>query len=637
MPRLRLVATVTACLCRLAAADGVGDPQLMTDHPFWQGELSCSTFERLARTQAAQYERATGRKADNDEDKAIAAWYWRNTHFFHCTPQPEPDVLGAGKAETTRDFWAGLFAYGHALCGDNHHQFSGELEYLLGHGRTRTVSVAGHTSCEVFLTGGAYGAGKWVLLDSDIATVAFDQAQSKLLSIADLVAADRKALLTNRAAKDNRGWLPELCPGDGVGTYTKISAYMLLSGYAGVAPTVRLRPGETLRRYPRPGLGKGDPAGELVYSGTTIDGMAGPNRHATWVTEPDKAFNATARPKMETTPERRGRFGNAVFTYVPDFAGGGYQAGIAAEDAESVVLAHYSPYVIAAKPAGKSTAEPGATRGLVLNGKAACKVSLSVDGMQTFSEPVDFKDGLDLTDLVKGRYGYWLKLHAPAKDLAGKDLRISTTCMANGYVMPQLKPGGTQVTFNTAPQAVTLFGPQKATLEKNLTAGELGKGSFTIKLRTPRGEKIRRIDFAGRMASGSPPKTEVMYKAEYSKDGTAWLPLKEGWQVKPPVEFTYPDSWSQSFFYGGKEVEGLEGEVLVRLSNSGNRGMLMGQFALTYAVPNTGATRVTYGWSENGQEKTAEHLYPAGAAMDASWKIDTGAAAKMGWVEMKAE
>ena len=39
-----------------------GDPQVKTDHPWYPGELACSTFERLQATQAEVYERVVGRK-----------------------------------------------------------------------------------------------------------------------------------------------------------------------------------------------------------------------------------------------------------------------------------------------------------------------------------------------------------------------------------------------------------------------------------------------------------------------------------------------------------------------------------------------------------------------------------------------
>ena len=53
MKRLQLISfTVLGLLVptlsvAVAAEGNVGDPQLMTDHPFWRGELSCSTFQRL--------------------------------------------------------------------------------------------------------------------------------------------------------------------------------------------------------------------------------------------------------------------------------------------------------------------------------------------------------------------------------------------------------------------------------------------------------------------------------------------------------------------------------------------------------------------------------------------------------------
>ena len=230
-----------------------------------------------------------------------------------------------------------------------------------------------------------------------------------MMNIEELTKVNRKQYLTDRTARENRGWLPELYPGDGAGTYTEIKFYALLCGYAGAPPMVNLRPGETLRRFPRPGLGEG-PKGRLVYWGICVDGMDGPNRHITYLNDPAHMFNATARPRHEDDPGRRARFGNAVFTYKPDFAGGSYKAGVAAEDARSVTFEHCSPYIIAARPANKQCLQPGCTLGLVLAGKAACKVCVSTDDMQTFSTPVDFSDGLDLTDLVKGHYQYWLQL-----------------------------------------------------------------------------------------------------------------------------------------------------------------------------------------------------------------------------------
>jgi len=148
-----------------------GDPQTKTDHPWYPGELSCSTFERLFATQAELYKRVTGQEVKSDEQKALAAWFWRNTHYWHGTEGAE-DLWGKGWTKggdsRTREYWTGLFAHGYGLCGTTHSQWTAEMEQLLGHGRGRGMGVEGHISFEAWLTGGPYGEGKWVLLDHDI-------------------------------------------------------------------------------------------------------------------------------------------------------------------------------------------------------------------------------------------------------------------------------------------------------------------------------------------------------------------------------------------------------------------------------------------------------------------------------------
>ena len=81
--RLLVALPVLAGLVAPALAD-VGDPQVRTDHPWYPGELACSTFERLFATQAEQYRRVTGKAPVTDEEKALASWQWRNTHYFHA-------------------------------------------------------------------------------------------------------------------------------------------------------------------------------------------------------------------------------------------------------------------------------------------------------------------------------------------------------------------------------------------------------------------------------------------------------------------------------------------------------------------------------------------------------------------------
>ena len=80
---MRKAALMAAAVTFASAAWGlVGDPQIKTDHPWYPGELSCSTFARLFATQQAVYEREVG-TMDTEEKKAIASWYWRNLVYYH--------------------------------------------------------------------------------------------------------------------------------------------------------------------------------------------------------------------------------------------------------------------------------------------------------------------------------------------------------------------------------------------------------------------------------------------------------------------------------------------------------------------------------------------------------------------------
>src|SRR5207247_1800483 len=165
-PAFAIFLALVLSLFTAPARAGVGDPQLRTDHPWYPGELACSTFERLFATEAEAYQRVVGHPPRSDEEKALASWFWRNTHYAHGE-EGACDLWGAGFTEggdlRTREYWTGLFAEGFGLCGTTHSQWIAEMEALLGHGRARGVGVEGHNSFEVFLTGGPYGTGRWAL------------------------------------------------------------------------------------------------------------------------------------------------------------------------------------------------------------------------------------------------------------------------------------------------------------------------------------------------------------------------------------------------------------------------------------------------------------------------------------------
>ena len=616
---------------------GVGDPQVKTDHPWYPGELSCSTFERLFRTQSALYERVTGRKTDTDEDKVLASWYWRNLNYFHCTIGASDlyDAgLGKGADTLNRDYWSGLFGYGFGLCFTTHHQWHGEMTKLLGPSRSRTPGVQGHTSFEVWLTGGPYGDGQWAVLDHDISTVVFSPDGKRLLGINEI---SRDMSLVKKSNL-GRGWLPGgLHPGD-PNTYKQFNNVGYMSGYASVPPMVNLRSGETLRRYLKPGLEDGK---TWAYWGINYNrpGRIGPTRSRTWVNQPEKMYKT-----KKNTPHinGQGRYANAVYTYKPDFASDAYKEGVVDESDKHVTLEFYSPYVIAATPAPENLKgnwgiyKPGATNGLVVNGKMTCPVSISTDGGKTWQDAGRTKDGMDLTDMVKSHMQYWIRFGAGAKQLAGKGITIRTVCQCAPTMTPRVKAGVNTVTYESSGQAVLSTGPN--TDQTKVVAGKQNSPAVTLELAAPRGAEAVAVYAAAHVACGAPPKPSK-YNIDCSIDGgKTWKPLLKDYEV---IRRGYEpgDWWSQTFIMGDAKLASARGPVRVRFTNSARRTFMRAEAHLVYKVENTSPLKVTFAYKDGGAVKTASHTYARSAPgkADATWRFTAGKNPETVWVEYEAE
>ncbi|HEX5135673.1 MAG TPA: hypothetical protein VFY93_01785 [Planctomycetota bacterium] len=624
-----------ALLAAVAMGD-VGDPQVRTDHPWYPGELAFSTFERLFATEAEIYERVTGEKVETDERKALASWLFRSTHYFHCAEAGEhqwdegaapPQDLE--RREWPREYWTGLFARGFGLCYTTHAEWAGEMEYLLGHGRARANEHGIHTSFEVFLKGGAYGEGRWALLDHDISSALFDAEGTRLISLAE-ARADPRLEQRDFCPERQRGWLPHGLHEDDTGAYATWSFSEALPGYAGPPPMVHLRRGETLRRYPEPGLGDGR---TFVFWGRNmgVGRVPGPERDRTWVNRPDemRGSRAGATPKPGLA-----RYGNAAFSYRPDFASADYREGVADEGPDHVVFSFSSPYLIAATPAGDGpwgVTEPGCTNGLVLRGKAACPVALSVDRGRTWQECGAFRDGLDLTDRVKGRRQYLLRLGAGAKDLAGKGLVLTTVCQASCAVVPRLKDDGAEVTFYSTGQAVVSAGP--CLDQAGVVDGAFNTPSVTLEVATPHGEPAVAVYAAAQVESGNPPDPEARYAIDCSIDGgKTWQPVVKDWTV-PRLGEEPPAFWPWSLCFGSRELEGGGGTVHVRFSNTAGRKIARAEAHLVCRTPSKDATKVTFDWADKKGGHRASQVFAPG--VPATWKLDTGANTTTWWVEFE--
>lgn len=630
--------TLAVLLLAAARADlaaDVGDPQVRTDHPWYPGELSCSTFERLFATQADLFRRVTGAECRSDEDKALASWYWRNLNYHHAEEGTE-DPWGKGwipgeppATNWTRDYWTGLFANGFGLCYTTHVQWSVEMQALLGHCRGRGTGVADHYSFEVFLTGGAYGEGKWVLLDHDISTVVRDPQTGALLGTFDLQKDYKR--LTDRSFKPERQKNWPMCayvPQHGH-AYREFGSASYLPGYAGPPPMVHLRRGETLRRYLNPGLEDGK---TFVYWGRNygVGGIPGPERSATWVNQPDKFYGGLNGSGWK---EGRARYGNAVYTYTPDFATADYREGIVEEGEDHVVFEFVSPYLIGSSPAGPgpwAIYEPGGKNGLVLRGKAACPVSVSVDGGKTWKDAGPFQDGLDLTDLVKGRRQYLLRLGAGAKALAGSGFRSTTVCQSSSSMIPRLKDDGSKVRFEATHRALMPGGPNFDQARARLVEGSFPSAALTFEIAAPRKESVSRVYAAAMIESWNPPRPNVRHTIESSTDGgRTWTPTVKDWMIQrrePEPKAIAP----LTHVWGSGDVSGTS-PVRVRIRNDRGMEYPRAEVHLAYQTRGRDATRVTFDWTDRTGPHRLSHSFAAGSGEE--WTVPTGKDVQTRWVE----
>jgi hypothetical protein len=625
------------CASTSARCD-VGDPQIGTDHPWYPGELACSTFANLFAAQAEQYHRATGIRPSAEQDKALASWFWRNTHYAHGEEGAE-DLWGLGFTKgdlRTREYWTGLFAHGFGLCGTTHSQWTAEMEHLLGHGRARGVGVEGHNSFEVLLNDRdgrkATTNSAWSLLDHDISTVVFDAEGKRLLSIPEVKADVRKWTNRENSPQKQHGWLVcGLHPSDG-SVYSKYTTAEYLAGYASVPPMVHLRRGETLRRYFAPGVEDGK---TFVFWGRNYNTakIPGPERSITWVNQPEKMHGSKNGAGYKPG---QARYANAVYAYRPNFGSSDYREGIIDEADDHITFEFYTPYIVAATPPNDKEwgiYDAGCRNGLVLSGNANAKIFLSVDQSHSWIDCGQLRDGLDLTDHVKGRRQYLLRIGTRAEALRNSGLAIRTVCQANVAVLPRLKDNGCVINYSASRQAVVSAGPNKPQAAAHIIAGAFDSPAVTLELSSPRGERVTAVYAAAHVASGNPPSPQIKYQIEYSTDkGRTWNAIVKDWRI-PRTGEEPEDFWSQSFCYGAVNVpETTATSVQVRFRNDGGKKYLRAEVHLVYRTSGNDPIKIGYAWRDSGGESTAFQTFEPGVM--SLWRIETGRNVETRWVEM---
>lgn len=657
-PWISLLVLLTAATVRA----GVGDPTMETDHPQYAGEGVFQTIEQCVG-------RATAGKTAA-QDRAISMYLWMLTHQFHLMSPQEwyipgkvPDSRKDNSETTVYDAERARFSYAYGLCGTVHAWNEPYWKALGMNARRR--SFPGHTNSEIEYS------GSWHTFDTDMAGLVF-RKDGVVAGYEDIIK-DISCLENNRSPVPcypfawpgdfnamKQGWKQIAKGGDWFKMYN--------AGYAAQPGIVHLRSGETFTRY------------------FDRDHFGGPAERRFWHNQKGGPFRDWTFVNMGT-PEHRGNqsnsrgnasYCNGEFIYRPNLAAGSYREGVVrqtdnvvagtaspklrAKDggAASVTFQHFSPYVIAGRPTDGANAMSGpATGGLVVAGETAgpVKIEVSVDQGQTWKEigEVSGKFSKDLTDEVKGRYGWQLSFSW--KGNGGLDsLTFATVTQVAQTIYPRLKPGGSTVTYRAASRAVVPVLPNFGTTEeqvghfedKSLRSANVAysvrslksRYGYAVKSNKP-GTVVFKIDSpadllqvtaAARFSVRVPTPEGCDFRLDLSTDGgKTWKPLGK---ADAPKDNELSSGW----VYGKAEATGTK-HALVRVNlyaGGYQTGMMQAELYGICRTPPPGAVKLTYGWKEGGTPKTHVENVPAGAK-EHKFQVPTGAAITDDFVRMEVQ
>jgi hypothetical protein len=628
----------------------VGDPTIQTAHPIYPGEGAFQTVEQCVAFATK------GQKTD--QDRAIALYLWLLTHQYHaaspqewCVPGRTPNAARDDQEQTVYDANRARFSYGYGLCGTVH-AWNEPYWRALGFG-VRRRAFPGHTNSEV-----QYG-GSWHAFDTDMAGLVFRRdgvvaGYDDIRKDPTLVDLDRWPLPRYPFAWPTdfrimkKGWEQIAKGGNWYCLYH--------GGYAAHPGIVHLRAGETFTRYYHRDHFGGPEQRRFWYVG-----KGGPFR--------DWTFVNAGQPRHEGAKSNsRGNasYCNGEFDYQPDLGQPRYREGVVAQSdnlasggdgqtrprlysrdgaACSVTFAHFSPYVIAGCPAdGVNPMTGPASGGLVVRGEAVGSVRLDVsaDGGQTWQDGGELRGAFerDLTDLVKGRYGWQLRFRWQGPDGLNR-LRFTTVTQVAQTIYPRLTANGCEVVYRCASRGVVPvlphFGADEATVVNFAEVKPLRSANMRYMGRDPKqrfaylvqGPKAGKVVFrveapapllevvaAARFNVRVPPPPKHDYRLELSTDaGQSW---REMARVSIPPDNEYSSAWMA----GSRNVEAAntkQAYVAVHLDGGGTQvGLITSELYGVYRTPPPSATRLTITWKEGNVRRTHTESIPANTA---EWKF----------------
>lgn len=647
----------------------VGDPTLRTDHPQYAGE---GAFQEVA-----DCVRFATDASDTPQEQAIDLYLWLLTHQYHlmspqewCVPNRAPDTSQPGDYEAVvYDANRARFSYGYGLCGTVH-AWNEPYWQALGM-RARRRAFPGHVNCEVFYN------SSWHAFDTDMAGLLFRE-DGQVAGYDDIIR-DPESIERIQPPLPHypfawpsdfetmkRGW-KEVAEGG--------SWYSLYNGgYAAHPGIIHLRAGETFTRwYDRDHWG--GPAKRRFWHHLP----GGPQRHWT--------FMNTDRPRHnrdQSNSRNAVSYCNGVFVYEPDLSSLTSREGMSDRTSNvahqkrsprlfsrdgrtaSVTFRHYSPYVICGDPVDDANPMTGAaTDGLIAEGRVHGYVSaaLSNDGQMwhevELNEGADGSFRIDLTDLVKGRYG-WRMQFGFGPDNGIDELRFTTTTQVAQGIYPRLTENGCQVEYASGSRGVVALAPDfslpKPLIDEKFEVTRLRSENLEYRHRGPNqrlayqarnsepAEVVFHLDApaelievraAARYQLPVPPPPEADYRLDVSTDeGQSWTEMGR-------ADIPRDNEFSSGWLAATADVESARTRrVLVKVKmDAGSRraGLIDLRLYGIYRVPPPQALKIEWGWRDERQQlRTFAKDIPAGTTR-LQFPVPTGEVWRDEFVRLRAE
>jgi hypothetical protein len=625
---------------------GVPDPQIMTDHPVYRGELSCSTLVRNIGDAYRVFRQRYGHAPRTDTEKLLALWAWKSEHSMHACDNKvyvgpanpdaragkDPPWLGSDGWMDNKDCQMNQFSFSFGLCYSIHAQMAVLVGRALGDmRRVRCPEITGHTPFE------AYVDGRWVLADFTTGLMVFGD-DGKPVGLREIYArkdaADKDWFTSPRRGGPYRFHMSPF--GDRLDGYSPVRWQQPLFGYNAMPIVYTLRAGETFTRYLDPGLEDGK---TWVFWGRDYYNIMGKPRHGPY-------RNVTFLDDPPIGNSRRGRgkayYGNGVFEYAPPLEREKWAEGVcesrevdckdgalqATAPGAYVVFEHVSPYVIAARPVKGGDREWNLLKEKCCDGAAVS--GQAVDGGQSWQDAgvADRRFRIDFTDLVKGHHAYLLRLELPDKGSL-KALNMRTVTQAGRGVFPRLTDGGTTITYHASGQSAIHGGPSQQLAGRFRRKDLESDGRQVYEIRAP--GPIRHASGAARVNGAK----GTAWSVDFSLDGgKTWQAGAKDLHFQTTGDGKLWENGRAAYVWAQMDFPRNDSRtVLIRF---GPATILHAQVFVTYAARNASSLTVTYGWTEKGQPKQSEHTIPAGR-QDDRWRVPTGEDVKTRWARFAAD